>query len=188
MANAGTSKAVVLREIQQGSSRSFEMIRVSETHHALVPKELEKAKKNVPKGTEAVAFGKLLGKIRATRGLGNFWLKNSNMAYKYDAVSNNHEAIKGFKKAIISSEPDINVIDLQKKDRWLILATDGMWENVKRRDIAQLVSQVDIAQQDESDSVHVVRHLLNTALERICYNEGITRTFLSDCQPGQRKR
>ena len=77
---------------------------------------------------------------------------------------------------------------MTEKDRWLILATDGMWNQLKRRDIAKIVSQVEQKKQDAPDTVHVVKHLLDTALDSVCYNEGITRAFLGDLEPGERKR
>ena len=70
----------------------------------------------------------------------------------------------------------------------MILATDGMWNHLRRRDISQVVSQVDKTKQDEQDTVHVVRHLLETTLDKICKKEGVTRNFLSDVEPGFKKR
>ena len=57
-----------------------------------------------------------------------------------------------FSKAYIDHSPDIEIIDLTEGDKWLILATDGMWNHLRRRDIPKLVSEVDKSKQEEIDS------------------------------------
>jgi len=51
VANAGHSKAVLLRE-ETKSANTFEVVRLSQTHHIKVPAETAKAKKLVPKGVD----------------------------------------------------------------------------------------------------------------------------------------
>eukprot|EP00354_Favella_ehrenbergii_P007541 CAMPEP_0170473126 /NCGR_PEP_ID=MMETSP0123-20130129/15073_1 /TAXON_ID=182087 /ORGANISM="Favella ehrenbergii, Strain Fehren 1" /LENGTH=99 /DNA_ID=CAMNT_0010741917 /DNA_START=752 /DNA_END=1048 /DNA_ORIENTATION=+ len=98
----------------------------------------------------------------------------AELAYKVDPVTKEQELIKGFKKALITWQPDIKVFDLTESDKWLILATDGFWTTIPRREVAGIVEKVEKSKQDEFDSVHVVRHLLYTALDRICEKEGYT--------------
>ena len=50
------------------------------------------------------------------------------------------EPFEKFHKAYVDHEPDIEVHDLSERDRWLILATDGMWNHMKRVDVAEYVS------------------------------------------------
>ena len=50
------------------------------------------------------------------------------------------EPFEKFQKAYVDHEPDIEVHDLSERDRWLILATDGMWNHMKRADVAEYVS------------------------------------------------
>ena len=39
----------------------------------------------------------------------------------------------------ITHEPEITVIDLTKDDQYLILASDGLWDEIKRKEAATLV-------------------------------------------------
>jgi serine/threonine protein phosphatase PrpC len=55
----------------------------------------------------------------------------------------------GFRKPIekftgpyINAEPDIQVIPLTIADKYLILASDGLWDEVKRKETAQIASQL----------------------------------------------
>ena len=43
-------------------------------------------------------------------------------------------------------------------------------------------------EQDEPDSNHVVKKMLETTLDRICYKAGVTRDFMADLEPGAQKR
>ena len=77
VANAGHSKAVLLREL---STNTFEAQHLSKTHHIKVPAEEAKAKKRVPSGVDHVKYGMLVGEINSTRSLGNLWLKHASFA------------------------------------------------------------------------------------------------------------
>lgn len=63
--------------------------------------------------------------------------------HAYNVEANYKEPFEKFHKAYVDHEPDIQVIDMTDKDKWLILATDGMWNNLRRREIAQTISQLD---------------------------------------------
>ena len=63
-----------------------------------------------------------------------------------------------------------------------------MWNSLKRNEIASTVAQIENSKQNEADSVNVVRHLLYTTLDKVCAQEGITRSYMSDLEPGTRKR
>ena len=36
----------------------------------------------------------------------------------------------GFSGAYLTSEPEITVVRLQPSDKWLVLGTDGLWDNL----------------------------------------------------------
>ena len=98
------------------------------------------------------------------------------------------DPLEKFQRAYIDHSPDIQIIDLTENDRWLILATDGMWNHLQRREISSVVSQVGLKEQNAPDTVHVVKQLLETTLDKICYKAGVTRQFMADLEPGTQKR
>lgn len=133
IANLGHSKAALLREIK-GSEVMYESIKVTKTHHISNPEEAGKFKKLVPKDLDAIKGNKIMGVVSSTRSLGNSWLKLAKIAgHSYEPMVNLKMPIKNFKKAMLSNEPEISIIDLTESDRWLVLATDGMWQNLPRR-------------------------------------------------------
>ena len=65
--------------------------------------------------------------------MGNTWLKSSRLAvHSFGGEDGYKDPIGKFKKAYLNAEPDIEVISLTENDRWLILATDGLWNHTKR--------------------------------------------------------
>ena len=72
--------------------------------------------------------------IKALRQLGNHQLKQKELAmHSFD-----HEETPAFKEplaggfsgAYLTSEPEITVVRLQPSDKWLVLGTDGLWDNL----------------------------------------------------------
>ena len=104
--------------------------------------------------------------------------------HSYVTEESYKDPLEKFQKAYIDHSPDIQVIDLTGNDRWLILATDGLWNHLRRRELSQVVSQVGLKEQNAVDTTHVVKQLLETALDRICDKAGVTRQFMADLEPG----
>ena len=87
---------------------------------------------------------KVKGLLTATRCLGQTWLKAPQIAvHAYLTEEKYKDPMEKFQKAYVDHEPDIQVIDMTEKDKWLILATDGMWNNIRRTEIAETVQQLD---------------------------------------------
>eukprot|EP00967_Tisochrysis_lutea_P128931 scaffold221225_cov22-Tisochrysis_lutea.AAC.1 len=47
----------------------------------------------------------------------------------------------------VSSEPDHSVIDLTEQDRFIILASDGVWEFITSKEAVDIVAQCDGAEE-----------------------------------------
>jgi len=47
--------------------------------------------------------------------------------------------IKNFNGPYITHKPDIKTFELQKNDRFLILGSDGLWDEVHRDEIKSLI-------------------------------------------------
>ena len=46
-----------------------------------------------------------------------------------------HKIISDFKGPYITHVPEIKVFELTKKDKYVILSSDGMWDELKREDV-----------------------------------------------------
>ncbi len=144
VANAGDSKGVLLRRKDDGT---FEYIKVSKTFNANKSYEQERLKKQFNKEDDIVICKRddakacyVKGNLMPTRALGDLRLKRAEFNF------HNHPPELGYRKPIptyngpyITHEPEITVIDLQKNDQYLILASDGLWDEIKRKRSAELI-------------------------------------------------
>lgn len=144
VANAGDSKGVLLRRKDDGT---FEYIKVSKTFNANKSYEQERLKKQFNKEDDIVICKRddakacyVKGNLMPTRALGDLRLKRAEFNF------HNHPPELGYRKPIptyngpyITHEPEIAVIDLQKNDQYLILASDGLWDEIKRKRSAELI-------------------------------------------------
>ena len=126
---------------------------MSRTHHSEDPEEQRALKKINPKDKEifsdaklaysigSMAAIKLKGILTATKVLGQTWLKLPQIAmHTYEIDGSYKDPMEKFHKAYIDHSPDIQVIDLTENDRWLVLATDGLWNHLRRHELAQIVN------------------------------------------------
>jgi pyruvate dehydrogenase phosphatase len=144
VANAGDSKGVLLR---RKDDDTFEYIKVSKTFNANKTYEQERLKNQFKKEDDIVVCKRddykacyVKGNLMPTRAFGDLRLKHSEFNF------HNHPPELGYRKPIptyngpyITHEPEITVIDLQKNDQYLILASDGLWDEISRKKSAELV-------------------------------------------------
>lgn len=113
------------------------------------------AEKDLLKSNTAMigsSLPRVKGVLAATRTLGNHWLKSGKLAtHGFSGESGFKDSIEKFRKAYVSGEPDISVTDLTAEDKWLVLATDGMWSNFKRKDVPAVIGN------NNTDSFEVVK-------------------------------
>ena len=82
------------------------------------------------------------GGLQPTRSFGDFRLKMREFNF------HNYNEEKGYRLPIpiysgpyITAIPDITVHELGPEDRYLILGTDGLWDNFSRRRTASLIDE-----------------------------------------------
>jgi serine/threonine protein phosphatase PrpC len=81
---------------------------------------------------------------------------------------------------------------LTKDDRYLLLATDGLWDEISRKQSAKIAYQADATYTGEGTDVtrgnHLAKNLLEAALTKVCKTQGISRDWLSNVNPGPQRR
>ena len=126
-----------------------------------------------------------------SRSIGDFRLKYSEFNnHKFSKEEGYRQPIPTFTGPYITHEPDIQVFNLSKKDKWLVLATDGMWDEISRKQSAKIADEIDFskAAEGESGGKLLLEKLIDETLESCCKTHGVTRSFLDACPPGPRKR
>ena len=79
------------------------------------------------------------GGLQPTRSFGDFRLKYREFNFhEYDEALGFRLPIPIFSGPYISAEPDIKVVELSKEDRFIILATDGLWKNFAKKDTSNV--------------------------------------------------
>ena len=144
VANAGDSKAVLLRKKEDGS---YEYSKVSKTFNANKQYEQKRLREQF-KGDEDIVKCKrnddkacyVKGNLMPTRAIGDLRLKHAEFNF------HNHPPELGYRNPIpkhngpyITHEPDIQVIDLSKNDSYLVIASDGLWDEISRKKSADIV-------------------------------------------------
>ncbi|CAN0489886.1 unnamed protein product, partial [Ectocarpus sp. 12 AP-2014] len=80
------------------------------------------------KGTRAIK--RVAGSLAVTRAIGDAYLKRAVFSFS------------PYKEGVpyITAEPEVTVVELTSKDRFLVLASDGVWEQVSNEEAVQCVS------------------------------------------------
>ena len=100
------------------------------------------------------------GALQPTRTLGDYTMKY--LHFNLDNVNNDflyEKYQKYFNGPYISSIPDIQVIDIKKNFRYLIIGTDGLWDVMKSREIASFIMDNKM-----NNIENITYHLFNNAL------------------------
>jgi serine/threonine protein phosphatase PrpC len=75
----------------------------------------------------------------------------------------------------ISAVPDVQVFDLTAKDRFLVLASDGLWDEFNRKKSAEIASALAKDEKYEISSKTLSQKLMNDCLEVAARKHGISR-------------
>jgi len=135
VANCGDSKAVILRTAGESS---FEAIKCSTTFSANKKSEQTRLAKQFSKERDVVVCKNpkacyVKGGIMPTRSIGDLRLKKKEFNFHDFAPEYGYlKPIPNFTGPYITSEPDVQVHKLTDKDKYLVLASDGLWDEVKR--------------------------------------------------------
>ena len=100
------------------------------------------------------------GALQPTRTLGDYTMKY--LHFNLDNINNDflyEKYQKYFNGPYISSIPDIQVIDIKKNLRYLIIGTDGLWDVMKSREIASFIMDNKV-----NNIENITYHLFNNAL------------------------
>lgn len=149
VANSGDSKAVLLRK--RADRDEFEQISLNQIHSINKKSEQARLKKSFPGETDIFHCMKqpngrqecfTKGSLQPTRSFGDFRLKHREFNFHQFREENGYRLpIPMFSGPYISAEPQIQVFQLSKEDKFVVLATDGLWKNVGRKETSAIVTQ-----------------------------------------------
>jgi serine/threonine protein phosphatase PrpC len=78
-----------------------------------------------------------------TRAIGDLRLKLKEFNFHESDVNHGYRrSIPNFTGPYITAEPEIKVIELTNKDKYLILASDGLWDEISRKTSAKVATRI----------------------------------------------
>jgi serine/threonine protein phosphatase PrpC len=115
--------------------------------------------------------------------LGDFHLKSKEFNNEvHDGDKNYRKSIRNFNGPYIGNMPDICEVDYTTGD-YLILATDGLWDYVKPKEIADLLLHT-----GETDTEDKNLQIFFLMLEKVAKASGIPLEKLGTHEPGPELR
>jgi len=117
------------------------------------------------------------GTLQPTRSLGDFHLKLKEF--------NKNNLL--FNGPYISNEPEINIFKLNKNDKYLVLATDGLWDDIKSTELSKLIEIYNdiVDEKEEKNIENLSYYILYNVLNKICENFGINIKKLMKIKEGK---
>ena len=102
VANAGDSRSILVRK--------DEVVELSKDHKPELKSEKARIKKC---GGWVTANNRINGELNISRGFGDFRFKDNRRQYN---------------KRIVTCEPDIKELSRRKRDKFIIMGSDGFWD------------------------------------------------------------
>uniref|UniRef100_A0A8C6TKG5 Si:ch211-15p9.2 n=1 Tax=Neogobius melanostomus TaxID=47308 RepID=A0A8C6TKG5_9GOBI len=181
VANLGDSRAVLG---VQGSDGSWSAHSLTNDHNAQNPDELQRVMGEHPRSERrtVVRHDRLLGLLLPFRGFGNVRFKWSGemlsrvFEKRPDILLPPHYLTPPY----VSAQPEVTTHRISPRDKFIVLATDGLWELMHRQTVVQLVAQqltgqrpqgparllverrgrVQSVLEDQNAATHLLRHAL----------------------------
>ena len=167
VANTGDCQAVLVRRTASG----FIGENLCPLHSANNPAEQEKLKLAHPDDPNIIRCRRacyVKGRLMPTRSFGDFHLK-------YAAYSQLSE----FRGPYITHQPDVETRRITADDLFLVLGTDGLWDELSPQAVADLLMQ---------DPADPTRDLVEAALQEASRQIEVSVDDLRQIPPGKRRR
>jgi pyruvate dehydrogenase phosphatase len=140
--NAGDSLAILVNE---DSPMGF--TELNRELNANNPDEQQRLKAQFP-GEEDVVVCKgttgkscyIKGRLQPSRSIGDFRLKypEFNNPNNYPPEMEYQSPLKNFSGNYISAIPEVTAVDITPKHRWVVMASDGLWDQLGRQEVAEV--------------------------------------------------
>eukprot|EP01016_Furgasonia_blochmanni_P005892 TRINITY_DN12326_c0_g1_i1.p1 TRINITY_DN12326_c0_g1~~TRINITY_DN12326_c0_g1_i1.p1 ORF type:complete len:496 (+),score=92.38 TRINITY_DN12326_c0_g1_i1:77-1564(+) len=184
VANIGDSKGILLRE---QPTKDFQCLKLNKRFSAVSKKEQARLKASFPEDPEILVCKPyspkacyVKNRLQPTRAFGDFYLK---LAEFNDPEKNNDlRNIRDFHGPYITHRPEVRVIELRTEDKFLVLASDGLWDELTNSNVAEVV---EAHRYNKDDISH---ELLYRALEHAALTHGMDLEELEKLPPGMRRR
>lgn len=155
IANVGDSRAVIG---SLGRSNKIVAEQLTRDHNASLEEIRQELRSLHPDDSQIVILRegvwRVKGIIQVSRSIGDAYLKRPEFAL--DRSFPRFHLPEPIRRPVLTAEPSIQSRDLQTNDKFLIFASDGLWEHLTNQEAAEIVHN--------SPRMGIAKRLLNRAL------------------------
>ena len=146
---AGDCRAVLGKKKSDATTKA---VVLTNDHNIREPEELKKLKAAHPSilSTHSLSLEErdlvkyyngepvyVKGMLQPTRCLGDFILKSKEFIRSIPLL----KRFASFNSPYITSEPEVTVFEIQEEDDFIVMASDGVWDELDNQDIVDIVSE-----------------------------------------------
>ncbi|CAG9327984.1 unnamed protein product [Blepharisma stoltei] len=184
VANAGDCQAVLVKQVEGQVIGE----NICEVHSSNLPSEQEKLARAHPGEPDIVRCKHrdacyVKGRLMPTRAFGDLGLKHDefNNPRQLDMTHGfRRSRIQKFTGPYITHKPDIKVRKIEEGDKFIILASDGLWDEMSEQEAAALIYSID-------DPKEAAEKLLQSALDIAANKRGMSKVTMGQLPLGIRR-
>jgi len=190
VANCGDCRAVLGTAGEGDSAKRHFATRLSHDHNSRVPLEAVRLLRAHPDESDIIVCKSphacyVKGRLQLTRALGDGYLKypELNAPAGMPRAWGRHIP-PPYTPPYVSSSPEVTRVRLQPLDDFVVMATDGLWDEMSDQEAVSIVSQC-VAEGRRQDAGGA---LVDEALRRAAAAAGMTVAELRSLPPGNKRR
>ncbi|XP_052195744.1 probable protein phosphatase 2C 60 [Diospyros lotus] len=139
IANLGDSRAVMGKLVK--ATGDVLAVQLSTEHNASIESVRQELRSLHPDDSQIVVrkhnVWRVKGLIQVSRSIGDVYLKKAE--FNREPLYAKFRLREPFTRPILSSEPSISVCELQPDDQFVILASDGLWDQLSNQEAVDIV-------------------------------------------------
>jgi len=123
------------------------------------------------------------GRLQPTRSLGDFYLKHKEFTISPFVEDKEYrKTFKTFNGPYINYLPEIKIYNLEKNDRFIVLGTDGLWDELTPKDVGNIIKSNQESKKD------IANALFYAAIDHAAKEANLTREEIMNIAQGTVKR
>ncbi|KAL7097996.1 hypothetical protein ACP275_10G177900 [Erythranthe tilingii] len=177
LANLGDCRAVIGGLMEGQIWRERAMTVDHNARSSDIRKELQEAHPDVPDVVLKRGVWRVKGNLQVTRAIGDAYLKFPEFSLnRYERYT----LKKPIVRPVVRADPEITRTVLHKDDRFIVFATDGLWDELSNTAVVQIVRG--------EPRPGIAKTLIRRALEKAATKNKMTYEQLKRLNEGQRER
>ncbi|XP_031103218.1 probable protein phosphatase 2C 43 isoform X2 [Ipomoea triloba] len=178
VANLGDSRAVLGTLTESGRLKAEQLTREHNASYADIREEL----RSLNPGDENIVYlrqgvWRIKGIIQVSRSIGDAYLKRQEFAL--DASYPKYHLPEPLTRPVLRSDPAIFSKNLTPADKFLIIASDGLWDHLSNQQAVDIVNS--------SPRRGIARQLIKAALTEAARKAHMSYEVLKQVRPGNRR-